>query len=216
MRPLLALFLHSYCGGRNGRAAAERLVVSLSNHRVQITSNFVGEDLVLFGTVEPDPGKATRPGGYDLVVTVTGPRQTFRARRKSAWSGFGSMPTRANSCGFRPISLSWATGRFARDRGRGHPAATANRPRQFPVDAAHRRRLRRHRARRSLPLAFVRLQGQHRLYYEIPNAVTFLTPAVFRAAIPLPANAPTGSYRLDVKLFAGGAQMARAPIRPLK
>jgi hypothetical protein len=32
-------------------AVAERLVVSLSNHRVAVTSNFVGEELVLFGTV---------------------------------------------------------------------------------------------------------------------------------------------------------------------
>ena len=38
-------------------AAAERLVVSLSNHRIAVTSNFVGENLVLFGTVEPDAGK---------------------------------------------------------------------------------------------------------------------------------------------------------------
>ena len=29
-------------------ATAERLVVSLSNHRVAVTSNFVGEELVLF------------------------------------------------------------------------------------------------------------------------------------------------------------------------
>ena len=38
-----------------GPASAERLVVSLSNHRVAVTSNFVGEELVLFGTIEPDP-----------------------------------------------------------------------------------------------------------------------------------------------------------------
>ena len=50
------------CGARP--AAAERLVVSLSNHRVAITSSFVGEDLVLFGTIEPDAGNdraARRP-----------------------------------------------------------------------------------------------------------------------------------------------------------
>ena len=63
-------------------AKAERLVVSLSNHRVAVTSSFIGEDLVLFGTVEPDPGKALRTTPYNLVVTVTGPRQTLRTRRK--------------------------------------------------------------------------------------------------------------------------------------
>ncbi len=37
-------------------AGAERLVVSMSNHRVAVTSSFIGEDLVLFGTIEPDAG----------------------------------------------------------------------------------------------------------------------------------------------------------------
>src|SRR6185295_15197845 len=63
-------------------ATAERLVISLSNHRVAVTSNFVGEELVLFGTIEPDPVTSARHPPYDLVVTVTGPRQTLRTRRK--------------------------------------------------------------------------------------------------------------------------------------
>ena len=39
--------------------------------------------------------------------------------------------------------------------------------------------------------------------------MTFLTPTVFRAAIPLPASVPTGNYAVDVKLFADGALVAR-------
>ena len=58
-------------------------------------------------------------------------------------------------------------------------------------------------------VAFVRLQSQHGLYRKSPTAVTFLTPTVFRAAIPLPADVPTGNYAIDVKLFADGALVAR-------
>ncbi|HVD72330.1 MAG TPA: TIGR02186 family protein, partial [Xanthobacteraceae bacterium] len=43
------------------------------------------------------------------------------------------------------------------------------------------------------------------------NDVTFLTPALFRASIPLPAEVPVGTYEVDVRLFADGAQIARAP-----
>ena len=39
--------------------------------------------------------------------------------------------------------------------------------------------------------AFVRLQTQQGLYRESSTAVTFLTPTVFRAAIPMPAAVPT-------------------------
>ena len=40
--------------------------------------------------------------------------------------------------------------------------------------------------------------------------MTFLTPTVFRAGIPLPAEVPTGAYEVDVKLFADGALIARS------
>ena len=68
-------------------AAAERLVASLSTHRVMITSNFTVEELVLFGGIEQDSASGPRRGGYDIVVTVTGPRQstvTFRKQRMLA------------------------------------------------------------------------------------------------------------------------------------
>ena len=46
-------------------AAAERLVASLSNHRVMVTSNFTGEELVLFGGIEQDGASRPRRGGYE-------------------------------------------------------------------------------------------------------------------------------------------------------
>ena len=58
-------------------------------------------------------------------------------------------------------------------------------------------------------LAFLRLKLEQRLYTEQQNGVTFLTPALFRATIPIPDNAPTGSYEVEIKLFADGALLAR-------
>ena len=61
-------------------ASAERLVTSLSNYRVSIASNFTGTDLVLFGTIDRDATTVPRRGGYDVVVTVRGPRQSMVTR----------------------------------------------------------------------------------------------------------------------------------------
>ncbi len=119
-------------------AAAERLVVSLSNHRVAITSNFVGENLVLFGTIEPDPDKAALRADYDLVVTVTGPRQTLRTRRKQRVLGiwvnvdsreFVRAPSYLAILSNRPVDA---------DRPAERPAAIADRARQFSAAATHR------------------------------------------------------------------------------
>ena len=63
-------------------ARAERLIVSVSNHRVTVTPNYSGEELVLFGSVEKDATTPATRTSYDLVVTVTGPRADMVTRRK--------------------------------------------------------------------------------------------------------------------------------------
>ena len=52
---------------RSPPARAERLIVSVSNHRVTVTPNYSGEELVLFGSVEKD---ATTPGDpHQLTIS---------------------------------------------------------------------------------------------------------------------------------------------------
>ena len=64
IRALLAVLLVLLLGPA---ARAERLIVSVSNHRVTVTPNYSGEELVLFGSVEKDAN--TPPNrSYDLVV----------------------------------------------------------------------------------------------------------------------------------------------------
>ena len=63
-------------------AQAERLIVSVSNHRVTVTPNYSGEELVLFGSVEKDDKTPANRNNYDLVVTVSGPRADMVTRRK--------------------------------------------------------------------------------------------------------------------------------------
>jgi uncharacterized protein (TIGR02186 family) len=190
-------------------ALAERLVVSLSNHRVAVTSSFIGENLVLFGTIEPDAGKTTLRSAYDLVVTVTGPRQTLRTRRKERMLGiwvnvdsreFVRVPSYLGILSNRPVDKIADPDTLRRlQLGLDHFLL----PQRIGPDTADTVR------DDPFRLAFVRLQGQQGLYSEIATAVTFLTPTVFRAAIPLPANAPTGNYAIDVELFADGAMVAR-------
>ena len=189
-------------------AAAERLVVSLSNHRVRVTSSFAGEDLVLFGTVEPDRGKSLR-ASYDLVVTVTGPPQTFRTRRKERVVGiwvnadsreFVRVPS------YLAILSNRQVGQIANEETLRRLQVGLDNfllPQRIGLDIADTVRNDPYR------VAFVQLESELGLYREEPTAVTFLTPTVFRAAIPLPADVPTGNFAIDVKLFADGAMVAR-------
>jgi uncharacterized protein (TIGR02186 family) len=202
-----ALLLAALAGAAPARA--EQLVVSLSNHRVLINSNFVGENLVLFGAIEPDLGKTLRSGGYDLVVTVTGPRVTLRTRRKDRVLGiwvnidsreFVRVPSYLAILSNKPVTaianadtlrrLQVGLDYFLLPQRIGPDVADTVRDEPFRK-------------------AFVRQQSEHRFYIESPNAVTYLTPAVFRAGIALPADVATGNYAIDVKLFADGALVTR-------
>jgi uncharacterized protein (TIGR02186 family) len=113
MRRIALIILVLVAAGTTGPASAERLVVSLSNHRVAVTSSFVGEELVLFGTVEPDSAATPLRPPYDLVVTVSGPRQTLRTRRKQRMAGiwvnvdsreFVGVPTYLAVLSNRPVT----------------------------------------------------------------------------------------------------------------
>lgn len=190
-------------------AVAERLVVSLSNQRVPVTSNFVGEDLVLFGTIEPDAGR-TLQSSYDLVVTVSGPPESLRTRRKKRVLGiwvnvdsreFINVPSYLAVLSNRPVDTIAPTQVLRRQRvGLLNTILTQRVGSDF-ADTVPNDPFR---------AAFVRLKEQQHLYTQTAEGVTFLTPTVFRATIPIPANARTGPYSVDAKLFAGGQLLARA------
>jgi uncharacterized protein (TIGR02186 family) len=191
-----------------GPAAAERLIATLTTHRVLITSNYTGVELVLFGSVERDAGNPLRKGPYDIVATVTGPRETLRTRRKSRVLGIW-VNTQARTFIDAPSYL----------------AVLASGPLEVITDAENRRRLQVGLTDTPLPELIhndigevasdpfrgelIRLMRERALYSEEPNAVTFLTPTLFRAAIKLPAEVPIGNYQVDVKLFAEGNLLAR-------
>ena len=63
-------------------AQAETLITSLSNHRVLINSNYTGTQIAVFGAIERDAQTVARATGYDVVVTVRGPRQFLTVREK--------------------------------------------------------------------------------------------------------------------------------------
>jgi uncharacterized protein (TIGR02186 family) len=192
-------------------AAAERLVTSLSNHRVMVTSNFTGEELVLFGGIEQDSASRPRRGPYDVIVTITGPRQTLVTYRKSRALGIW---VNADSRVFENVPL--------------YLVVLANRPLENIASAEMLRRLQLGLDNVPLPqraslniadasredpfrVAFLQIEGDRGLYRELPSGVTFLTPALIRASIPLPAEVPIGNYEVDARLFADGAMIARTP-----
>ncbi|MGN6116868.1 MAG: TIGR02186 family protein [Nitrobacter sp.] len=203
----LALLL---CAGVCATAAhAERLIVSVSNHRVTVTPNYSGEELVLFGSVERDSIAPLPRTGYDLVVTVSGPRVDMVTRRKERRFGiwvntdsrqFLKVPAYLAAFANRPLDKIAAADVLRRQQLGLKNVLLTQRVGTDYADVV---------ASDPFRSAFIRLRTEHGLYRENTSAVTFLTPTLFRTGIPLPAEVPIGTYHIGIKLLADGALVTK-------
>jgi len=194
-------------------ARAERLIVSVSNHRVTVTPNYSGEELVLFGSVERDANTPASRASYDLVVTVIGPRADMVTRRKERKFGiwintdyreFLKVPTYLALFSNRPFdAIASPEVQRRQQLGLNNVLLTQRVGTDYadvvPNDAFRS--------------AFVRLRMEHGLYREETSAVTFLTPTLFRTGIPLPAEVPIGTYEVDI-VKVGFEQFVATTARP--
>lgn len=205
----IAAMLAFFAAGVTSPSHAERLIVSVSNHRVTVTPAYSGEELVLFGSVERDVSSPASHNNYDLVVTVIGPRADMVTRRKerkfgiwinSDYREFLQVPTYLALFSNRPFDAIASPDVQRRQQlGLNNVLLTQRVGTDYadvvPNDAFRS--------------AFVRLREEHGLYREETSAVTFLTPTLFRTGIPLPAEVPIGTYTVEIKLFADGNLITR-------
>lgn len=188
-------------------AHAESMVVAMSSHQIQITSNYTGSQLTVFGVVERDGRTAARGDPYDIVVTVRGPRQMLLVREKERMG---------------PIWINRTQRRFP--EGSVFLLVASNRPLSeiMSEDVARRERIGLENAQRpkDAPLVpgpttarfqdgLIRILGEKGLYGTEDRGVTFLSSTLFSAPITVPATAPTGSYDIEIVLYAGGVPLAR-------
>jgi len=185
------------------RSRAETLVADISAPEVRISSNFTGTEIVVFGTIERDEASVAREGVNDVVVVVSGPKETVVARRKARvlgiWvnrdsRGFSGVPS------FYALHASRNLDALANDTllkrfqiGLNNLVLPLENQTSEDAETPEFRE------------ALLRLKTKAQLYAERLGAVEFLSPSLFRTTVPLPANVPVGEYEVRVYLFRGGA-----------
>ena len=189
-------------------AQAERLVTSVSTHRVLITSNFAGTELVLFGAIDEAPPN-TQIGAYDVVVSVRGPARSYVTRHKERMLGlwvnrdsreFSQVPSYLAVMSNKPIAEIGSAEMLRRYRiglvNNVLPPPAGGDVVDVPPEDSFR-------------AAFLRVKTNEGAYTADPKGVTFLTPRFFRAAVPMPGTAQTGDYQVETLLIAKGALLAQ-------
>lgn len=193
-------------------ASAESLIVTLSERTVDITSNFTGSSITVFGAVRRDASTVPRASDYDVVVTVVGPDVDQVTRLKERTLGvwvnrrsrtFEDVPSAYTVLSNRPVEEIAHPALLRRLQiGIDHmlPAEETEEGDEDaepdPQDIIFER-------------AFLRLQQERQVYQEAPDAVTLIDNTLFRARANFPADVPLGLFDVNVYLFSGGVMLAQ-------
>ena len=174
-------------------AKAEPLIADLSEHRVSITTGFVGTDVLLFGATD---------GEGDVVVVVRGPARRELVRRKNRIGGiwvndaemaFDGVPA------FYVVAANRAIAEIVPEALRTRHEIGSGYLRVKAEKGADPKEVRRFWS------ALVRNKELDQLYGKETRRVRFLGPRLFRTKVFFPANVPTGIYKVEVFLLRKGA-----------
>jgi len=186
-------------------AGAEDLVSGISQDIIQITSNYTGTQIVVFGAIE----RAQSAQGRDVVVVVRGPDEPMTVRRRDRVAGiwmnrdaahFEGLPAYYYLASSQPVSRIASRETLAR-YGIGlqqlKPAAVGS-----------------HHDPEPFRQAVIRHLQKSGLYAESPGSIDFYSETLFSTRVPVPAGVTRGQYNVEVYLFRGG-QMISAQSTPL-
>ena len=183
----------------------EKIESDISSRNIAIESNFTGQNIVIFGTIENSLQSEFEPGLYDVVVAIRGPRERIVSRRKSQVAGIWinrSSQTFANAPGYYAVlstrDLKDITNKTTLDAYSLGFDSLGFRPlgTQVPGRAAE--------GLGEFRRAVVRIKQREGLYIYNPEGIVFVGRNLFRATVDLPANVPVGKYAADVYLLREG------------
>jgi uncharacterized protein (TIGR02186 family) len=205
VRPALPVLLVIALAMLASPALAERLVSTLSNADVEISSSFAGERLTLFGSIEPDPGSnATLTGPYHVIIAVEGPLSTRIAREQSSRLGIWSNTDQVVFKDFPSYYRVLASDRL-RDITDEVTLTEAN---ILPED----------RARLSAQATWwraavfgrelVRLMTEKGFFGVDEQGVQFLSDTAYTARLTLPSDITPGRFIAHTYVFKDGTMLA--------
>ena len=170
-------------------------MAGVSQDTIQITSNYTGSDIVVFGAIEGQQSTV----GRDIVVVVRGPDSNIVVRRRDRVAGvwinhdaasLNGMPAYYFLASSRPLSAIAPAPVLAR-----YDIGLQN----LQPDSVHS-----HHDYEPFRQAALRHLERDGLYAQSEGGVEFLSSTLFRAHVPVPASVTRGQYNVEVYLLRGG------------
>lgn len=167
---------------------AQALLADLSSHEIEITTNFTGSNVLLFGTTEKDG---------DIVVVVRGPERKEIIRRKEKfaifwinkdYSEFDKVPS------FYSVACNRLIEICARPSVRSRHQIGLDHLRLPVMETSLSSTI----DENFFKEALLKIKKEDGLYPVKPGKIDFLGQKLFRTHLEFPANVPTGTYYVEV------------------
>ncbi|KHQ55071.1 Membrane protein [Mameliella alba] len=180
-------------------AKAEQVVLGLSKEIVQISTDFDGSDILIFGAIKRETPIEAEP--LQVIVSVAGPQQPVtvwrQARRFGIWVNAHAVEVDA-APSFYAIATSapWARV-ISETEDLRHKVSIPRAIRSVgaPMDVPDAQ---------SFTEAVIRIRTREGTYQLLENTVTVREQTLFDTAISMPANLTEGSYPTRIFLTRGG------------
>lgn len=193
MKALLTILLLLVAGQT---LAQESVVAGLSQDRIDITANFDGSDLIIYGAVKREV--PVPQGALDVIITVEGPSEPERVRRKSRVFGIWintDVVVIDQAPSFYAVATTGPFSEVVSDtddlrNSISIPRAIRSVGAPQTVDKAQ-----------DFTDALIRLRGAKGFYRMSEGGVRLTDQTLFRTDVDLPANLVEGNYKTRIFLL---------------
>ena len=168
------------------------LIIDSSTSEVQVSSSFIGTDVMVFGTANDKD---------DIIVVITGPTETAIVRKKGRVSGiwinkekleFREIPGFYAIASTRPLSEITETDELKKQKIGIHNVITT---------ASLNSKDENIKTFKSFKDALVRRQQTKGLYLDMPLTIDVVSKRLFKTTFHFPNNMTTGIYTVKVFSF---------------
>jgi uncharacterized protein (TIGR02186 family) len=192
MRALaLLVVLAAAIAGFGAPAAAKGIVADVDDHLVEITTDFAGQDILVFGAID---------GPGDVILVMRGPAGRVAVHQKDRFAGiwvnaesveFDDVPSLYGVASSRPLFEILPNEMLDR-----YQLGVGRLRFETPDEGVY--------GVGSFRIALVQQKRKQGLYADRVGRVTFIGETLFRANLHLPSNVPTGTFLIDVYLVREG------------
>lgn len=201
MRMLLALLLAIW----PLTLQAQTVVADLSQRNVEITANFDGSQILVYGAIKAAPDQEEL-APLDVIIAISGPSETVTVRRKSKrygiWVNTDALEVAQAPSFYAVASTRPLTEVLTREEDLGYQISIRRAIYAVGTQSGSE-------TVENFADALIRLRSKSNLYQQLDGEVQLFDQTLFSTTVDMPANLVEGVYPMRIFLTREGKIVSR-------